>query len=234
MDGEFVGRPAVGRVFAESRRVRLSDADERGVLRVDGLARYLQDVATDDWDDAAVPGDEIWVVRRCAVRALGPWPRLGETVALTTWCGGTGAAWAERRTDVVVDGEARLVATLLWVPVGPDGRPRRMPAGFTAVYGDAAGGRRVRGRIAASEPGPGARRRPFALRASDIDVVGHVNNAVAWQAVAEVAPSRVVGAEVTYHAPIEAGEDVTLADEDGRLWLCVGGAARVSGRVEGE
>ena len=204
------------------------------MLRVDGLARYLQDVATDDWDDAAVAGDEVWVVRRCSVRALGEWPRLGEEVTLATWCGGTGAAWAERRTDLGVAGEVTLMATSLWVPVGPDGRPRRMPAGFAAVYGEAAGGRRVPGRVTASSPGPGARRRPFALRASDVDVVGHVNNAVAWHAVAEVAPARVTGAEVTYHSPIEAGEEVTLADEGGRLWLLVGGAVRVSGRVEGE
>jgi acyl-ACP thioesterase len=234
VDQEFVGRPRAGRVVSASRRVRLSDADSRGVLRVDGLARYLQDVATDDWDAAAVPGDEVWVVRRCAVRAVGEWPRLGESVALATWCGGTGAAWAERRTDVAVDGEVRLVAASLWVPVGPDGRPRRMPAGFAAVYGVAGGGRRVPGRVVVSAPGPGARRRPFALRASDLDVVGHVNNAVAWHAVAEVAPARVSSAEVKYHAPIEAGEDVTLADEGGRLWLCVGDAVRVSGRVEGE
>ena len=103
---EFVPRPVRGRRYGHDRRVRVSDAGPEGVLRRDGLARYLQDVATDDWADAGLSPDEIWVVRRTAVRVAegGRWPALGENVTLTTWFGGTGPAWAERRTDLEVDG----------------------------------------------------------------------------------------------------------------------------------
>ncbi|HEV2427398.1 MAG TPA: acyl-ACP thioesterase domain-containing protein [Acidimicrobiales bacterium] len=231
---EYVDEPESGRVFRSTRRVRLSDADARGRLRVDGLARYLQDAGSDDWDDAGLPGDDVWVARQCSIDSVGEWPRLGETVAMATWCGGTGAAWAERRTDVAVDGTVRLRAAALWVPVGPEGRPRRLRDEFFGVYGAAARGRRVPGRVAASAPGPAARRRPFALRVSDIDVVGHVNNTVAWQAVAEVAPMRVAAAQVTYHGSLEPGEPATLADDGAGVWLCVGDDVRVSGWVEGE
>ncbi|MGH9020159.1 MAG: acyl-ACP thioesterase domain-containing protein [Acidimicrobiales bacterium] len=230
---EFVDRPSVGRTFAATRRVGLGDADAAGRLRVDGFARYLQDVANDDWDDASVEGDDVWVVRRASIDAPGPWPMLGDHVRLVTWCAGTGAAWAERRTDLELGGRVVARATSLWVPIGPDGRPRRVRAQFADVYGEASRGRRVSGRIEAASVPPGARRRAWPLRRSDIDVVGHVNNAVAWQAVAEVAPAVVAAADVTYHGAIEIDDDVVLAHDGGSLWLCVGDEVRVSGRVEG-
>ena len=66
---ELVPRPARGRRYAHERRVRLSDTGPDGVLRLDGLARYLQDVATDDWSDASLDPQGTWVVRRTVVRA---------------------------------------------------------------------------------------------------------------------------------------------------------------------
>ena len=37
--------PAAGRTFAAHRRVRLADMDEHGRVRLDAVARFLQDVA---------------------------------------------------------------------------------------------------------------------------------------------------------------------------------------------
>ena len=54
----FVPRPGGGRRYAHRRHVRVSDAGPDGVLRLDSLARYLQDVATDDWADAGLSPDE--------------------------------------------------------------------------------------------------------------------------------------------------------------------------------
>ena len=41
-------------VFETSRLVRLGDADEHGRLRLDALARHLQDVATDHSVDSGM------------------------------------------------------------------------------------------------------------------------------------------------------------------------------------
>ena len=41
-------RPTTGRTFAAERRVRLSDIDAHGRVRLDSVARFLQDVAIDD------------------------------------------------------------------------------------------------------------------------------------------------------------------------------------------
>jgi acyl-ACP thioesterase len=228
---EFVPFADRGRSFTSSRLVRLSDADSRGVLRPDGLARYLQDVATDDWASTGIEADDTWVVRRTAVRVIdgGRWPTLGERVTLTTWCGGFGAAWAERRTDLMLDSELMVQAVGLWVPVDPSGRPRRLRPSFFDVYGDATGGRRVPGRVPTPPVALGATRREWPVRRADIDVVGHVNNAALWTALSEVTGTDLVWASVTHHGAVEADDEVTLASDDGHFWLVVDDDVRVSG-----
>jgi acyl-ACP thioesterase len=53
------------RRFSARRPIRLSDTDATGRLRLDAVARYLQDVAADDVLDAGwAPDEHIWVVRR--------------------------------------------------------------------------------------------------------------------------------------------------------------------------
>ena len=147
---EFVSRPAEGRRYTHRRQVRLSDAGLDGVLRLDGLARYLQDAASDDWADSGLDQSETWVVRRTALRLAGGgrWPELGEQVALTTWCAGTGAAWAERRTDIEVDSAVVIEAV---GAVGVLGRRRAPLASQTGLL------RRLwRGRYGSARVGTGA------------------------------------------------------------------------------
>ncbi len=211
--------------------MRLSDADSEGTLRPDGVARYLQDVATDDWDDTGVASDDTWVVRRTAWRVApgGRWPLLGEMLTMTTWCSGTGAAWAERRTDLSHGEETLIEAVALWVPVDLSGRPRRVRVDFFDVYGEAANGRRVPGRVPAPEIADDALRRPWPLRRADLDVVGHVNNAAIWYALSEIASARLTSASITHHGAVEGNDAVTLASGEGHLWLIVDGDVRVSG-----
>jgi acyl-ACP thioesterase len=149
---EFVRRPPKGRLYSNTRRVRLSDAGPDGVLRLDGAARYLQDVASDDWAESGLDPRDTWVVRRTALRVAdaGRWPALGEVVCLTTWCGGAGAAWAERRTDFEVEGRLRVEAVALWVSLDGSGRPSRLSKSFHDVYGEAIAARRVSGRVPAA------------------------------------------------------------------------------------
>jgi acyl-ACP thioesterase len=231
---EFVPLSARGRRYSGARKVRLGDAGPDGTLRPDALVRYLQDVASDDWDDAGPDGDDTWVVRRTSVRvaAGGGWPRYGDEVSLTTWCGGSGAAWAERRTDVCSGARTLIETVALWVPVDPSGRPRRLRPSFYDVYGEAAQGRKVSGRVSGPARAGDAVSRPWPLRFADLDMVGHVNNAAAWSALAEVARAPVTWATMTHHGSLEGGDAVTLAASGGRLWLSVDGDVRVAGEFE--
>ena len=65
---EFVPLGDRGRRFTSQVIVRLSDANPTGALRLDGVARFLQDVATEDWEDTGIVSDYVWVVRRAVVR----------------------------------------------------------------------------------------------------------------------------------------------------------------------
>jgi acyl-ACP thioesterase len=227
---EFVHRPAAGRLYSNTRRVRLSDAGPDGVLRLDGAARYLQDVASDDWAESGLDPRDTWVVRRTALRVAGGgrWPALGETVCLTTWCGGAGAAWAERRTDLEVDGRPMVEAVALWVSLDASGRPSRLSKEFHDVYGGAVAGRRVSGRVPPAPVPTDATTQPWPVRRADLDVVGHVNNAAVWAAVTEVVRGPVASAALTHHAPVEGGHALTLATKPGRLWLVADSEVRVS------
>jgi acyl-ACP thioesterase len=187
-------------------------------------------VAADDWDDTGIDSGDLWVVRRTAMRlgAGGRWPTLGEPVTATTWCSGIGAAWAERRSDLAVDGVVLVETESLWVPLDSV-RPRRISAEFRRVYGEAAGGRKVSGRVAAPDVPADAERRPWPLRRVDLDVAGHVNNAASWTALVEVADGPVASAVLTHHGPLEWDDPVTLARAEGRLWLLNGDRVQVSG-----
>ena len=227
---EFVPLTDRGRRFRTDVVVRLDHADVNGALRVDGIARFLQDVATDDSNDADLESDDTWVVRRTNLRLVdgARWPRYLDRMALTTWCGGVGAAWAERRTNIEVEGKIVIEAAGLWVPIDSTGHPVRLRQNFFDVYGEVARERRVSGRVTTPSIPDGAQRRPWPLRVADLDIIGHVNNAAVWQAVSDVALSPLSSVSVTHHASIEYDDDVTLVTVPGLLWLVADDLVMVS------
>lgn len=231
---EFVEPSRRGRQFSGQIRVRLGDADESGVIRLDGVARVLQDVATDDWEETGLESTDTWVVRRTTIRVAdgGRWPRYKEVLTVTTWCGGAGAAWAERRTNISSGGELLVEAVALWVPVDPTGHPVRIKPAFYEVYGEALQGRKVSGRVPAPAVADGALSVAWPLRRADLDIVGHVNNAAVWQAVTEIVTSRVSWVSVIHHGAVESGHDVTIASVPGSLWMLVDGEVRVSAQYD--
>ncbi len=208
--------------------VRLSDTTPEGAWRLDGIARVLQDVATEDYEATGLRSEVAWVARRTALRSVGTWPRLYDELRAVTWCSGFGAAWVERRTNVYRGDELVIETATLWVPVDARGFPQRMSREFLEVYGEAIGGRKVSGRVPSTSPPAHATRRPWPLRRADLDVVGHVNNAAVWQALAEVATTPLRAAEVIHHGPIEFDHRVELVADGGELWLLVNDEVHVA------
>src|SRR5258708_35087424 len=125
--------PAPGRQLSTRGTLGLGDAGPTGRLRLDALARLLQDVAGADSADSGI--DPAWVVRRTTIR-VPQWPVLGERLELTTFCSGFGPRWAERRTRVVGDRGACVEAVSLWVYVDAGGRPAPLPPEFHRIYGE--------------------------------------------------------------------------------------------------
>jgi acyl-ACP thioesterase len=213
-------------VFRAERRVRLSDADPSGRLRLDAVARYLHDVSNDDTRDSGLRDDGSWVVRRTVVR-VGQAPRFLERVSLSTWCSGTGSRWAERRVSIRGVAGGSVEAASLWVYVDlATMLPRRLGEDFLGLYGPSAGGRAVGSKLTLPGPPAGAdvARRPWPLRRTDIDVLGHVNNAAYWAAVEEVADPAVLAAPfeatIEYAKAIDPEAKVELVlGEPGAVWF---------------
>lgn len=217
--------------------MHLGDVTTDGRLRLDALARHIQDIAGDDADDAGLV--EPWVLRRMTVR-IDRFPRYREAVDLATWCSGIGTTAAERRTSLSIAGSVIVDAAALWVQIDADGRPARLGRWFTDRYGLSAGGRRVVSKLTQPPPPEDLAVRSWPLREADYDVLVHVNNAVSWAALedelARHAPgARPRAAELEYRLPIDPGAEVTLGSivEGDRLsmWMLGAGEVRSSAVV---
>jgi acyl-ACP thioesterase len=242
--------PSVGRVFRSLHRVRLGDVSPAGRLRLDAMARHLQDVATDDSRDAGLVDADAWVVRRTTL-VVRRFPVYQQEMAVATWCGAIGSHWAQRRTRFAdpETGEAWVDAATLWVKIdGTTMRPARVGADFVALYGAAAGDRKVSAKLVHDDPGPedpALVTEVWPLRFADFDALGHVNNAAGWVPVEEaLAVHREVRAldddtmlvaEVEHRRAIEPGAEVSMLTrrraEGIELWLTDRGAVALSARV---
>lgn len=262
LDEPLVPLPRKGRVFRARRRVRLADAAPSGRLRLDACARYLQDIGNDDTADSGIDAEAgAWVVRRAVIDMVEP-PRWGEWLDLATWCGGVGRRWAERRLSISGEGQGSVEITTLWVHLDPETlAPARLPESFMRIYGEAAGDRRVTSRFwldppadapggSATERDPdenGYQRLAWPTRATDFDVMRHMNNAAYWAAVEEVLLSlrstrprhplldRPLRAVLEYGPGIGADAEVELLvardEKQVDVWFRVDGAVHATARL---
>jgi acyl-ACP thioesterase len=178
----------------------------------------------------------VWILRRLDVEIMHT-PRLRAEVRASTWCSGVGARWAERRTDVHVGDTFCIAATALWVHVDPArGAPAVLPPGFHDVWAPSAHGRKVSARLTHPAPPDDATSRPWPLRATDLDVIAHVNNAAYWAPVEDELAARGCGrvshAEIEFHTGLAHTDAVELctSPRDGGFacWLRVAGDVRAS------
>src|SRR3954447_26388828 len=230
----MVPRPASGRVYETSRRVRVADADPTGRLRLDAVARFVQDIGNEDVADAGLDPNIPWVVRRSYAHVDG-WPQIGDRLAVATWCGGVGSRWAERRVSFTNDSGACVDIATLVIHLDKTGRPSRLPAWFDELYAEAAQGPTLSSRLTLPSPGGDAKRRVWPLRSTDLDVMGHVNNAVTWAAIEDECDRRGVpptSITVEWWGSLERDDPVELATgaiaDDLGIWLVVGGDVRVA------
>ncbi|MGD0167926.1 MAG: acyl-ACP thioesterase domain-containing protein [Gaiellaceae bacterium] len=234
--------PSLGRTLAATRRVRLSDADASGRLRLDAVARYLQDVASDDVIETGWGSpDHFWLVRRTIIQQLRPLA-MEELVELTTWSSGVGSSSASRRTTLAGERGGLIEAESIWVHLGRELRPERIVVGdFFELYGIPANGRKITPRLELPDPPVEAEHAPWPLRHADLDVLGHVNNAAYWEAIEEAAARRGISlagsleAVLEFRRPIDLGDEVELlysAKENGfGLALAAAGEVRAVASV---
>ena len=213
----LVPRPSSGRTFRTQYRIRLSDMDASGRLRLDAIARYLQDAATDDVEETGWGAPEhLWVLRSVRIDVLVP--LLDDrSVDVVTWGSSFSALAAGRRWSLVGNAGGSIEVDSTWIHLGPDARPARIGEGFDG-YAEAAGGRVASTKLTLAPPAGGSRAK-WPLRTTDVDLMGHVNNAAYWAAIEHRLAAldhdlrRPLRGQLDYRHPIDLGEKVELVED---------------------
>jgi acyl-ACP thioesterase len=188
-------------------------------VRLDAIARFLQDAAIEDVEETGwgLP-EHLWFIRSIRVDVVSPFVADRE-VELLTWSSGRASVAAGRRWSVRGDRGGSIEVDSVWIHLGPDERPARIDA--FDPYDVSAGDRVVSTKLELPDPPAAASRLPWSVRAADIDLHGHLNNAVYWQAVEERLvrrgpdPARPLRASLDYRAPIDVDDDVHVLEWSG-------------------
>ncbi|MFI9507754.1 acyl-[acyl-carrier-protein] thioesterase [Nocardia sp. NPDC052566] len=237
-------RPAIGTPFQTGWPVRYGDTDRDQRLRLDAIARYLQDIGFEHLD-AVVDGDTHrgWVVRRTVIDVLKP-VEFGERVTLSRWCSALSTRWCNMRVQISGSKGGLVETEAFLIHFGTEsGVPARMSDAFMAPMLASTTEHRLRWQAVLTDPVPDSdvKELPFPLRVADIDLLDHVNNAIYLSAVEEVlaahpdlmaTPHRVI---IEYAKPLKTGESVRLVsrrtDADLDIWIAVDDEARATARV---
>ena len=237
LESKLVPEPRVGRVYRSQRTIRLADVAMDGRLRLDAMARYMQDIASDDVTDAGAEDELLtWVVRRTLIDVEQQFS-ADRSSSVATWASGSGSHWAARRTSITGDAGGHAEAESIWVLLDrATGRPARLPALFEDLYGASGLGRKVSAKLELPpEPARETLKVRWPIRVSDIDTLGHANNAVYWAAIETALASDHEGAPAAgrirgvleYRRPLDLTSVLELAiarkNQETAVWFVDGG-----------
>jgi YbgC/YbaW family acyl-CoA thioester hydrolase len=170
----------MSRQFRHTYTVRYDEADSYGSLTPTAFLRYMQDIAALDTEDAHMNDDGYWIIKRTIVSFRQPVTLLTR-LEITTYGMGFTRITAQRGYDARIvgseDKDPIISARTIWVYVDARGRPARIPARTTEVWFP----------DGSISPQPDTPWLPFPqdppeqivypVRFSDIDSIGHMNNA---------------------------------------------------------
>lgn len=229
--------PETGYVYSTSWRLLTSDVDRHLHLRLDGVARNIQEVGAEHLADAgAAERHPHWLVQRTVIDVIEP-ITLPSDITFRRWCSALSPRWCTMRVRLDGSEGGRIETEGFWILMNKDTlMPSRVADEVFDLFASTTDVHRLKWRPWL--PGPvaeGAASTPFPLRHTDIDLFEHVTNTVYWHGVHEVLalhpdlatpPYRAV---VEYRKPIKYDETVTIRHErvgdDLRMWFVGGGDA---------
>jgi acyl-ACP thioesterase len=217
VDRRLAPLPSAGYIFRTAWPVPTGDIGSQLELRLDSVARYIQEVGAENLLDAGEAEEHPhWLVQRTVIDVIEPieWP---SEVSFSRWCSALSTRWCTMRVDVVGNDRGRIETEGFWIAINERTlTPQRVSDSLIARFASTTDEHRLKWRPWLVNPDEVDVQRPFALRRTDIDVFEHVTNTAYWHAVHEVmaevpdvcrAPYRAV---VEYRRPIRYGENVAL------------------------
>ncbi|MGW2663403.1 acyl-[acyl-carrier-protein] thioesterase [Nocardia tengchongensis] len=221
--------PGSGHIFDVTRRLSTVDMDENRYLRIDGIARHLQDAGVDHLaHTGALESHPHWIVRRTVIDVLRPitWPTR---LRVRRWCSGVSPRWCTMRVRIDSEGDGGLIETEgFWIHMNKKTMsPSRLADEFFELMSTTTDDHRLHWRQWLDAPLPPTDGTPYPLRRTDTDHFRHITNTAYWHAVHEFTadateltqgPHRFV---LEHNKPIRFGEilDVHADRTDGALTL---------------
>jgi acyl-ACP thioesterase len=238
----LVDLPDRGYVYRTSWPVATYDIDAESRLRLDGVARYIQEVGAENLTDAGMADiHPHWIVQRTVIDVIRPleWPT---GIAFQRWCSGMSTRWCTMRVRLDGDDGGRIETEGFWINMNKETQtPSRISDDFFDTFATTTDNHRLKWRPWLDIHVDADTVTPFPLRVTDIDHFKHVNNTVYWHAIHQIlaaapqfeqAPYRAV---LEYRQPIQPQEEIELhsAVRDGelRIWFVVAGEARACALV---
>lgn len=220
LQAPLVAVPASGYVYQTGWRVGTSDIDVHMRLRLDGVARYIQEVGAEHLADAGLA--EVhphWIVLRTVIDVIDP-IELPSDITFRRWCAALSTRWCSMRVQLEGSAGGRIETEGFWLCVNKDTlTPSRLVDGCIARFGTTTDNHRLKWRPWLTESIESSTDTPFPLRRTDIDPFEHVNNTIYWHGIHEIlsqvpevgtAPYRAV---LEYRSPIKFGEAVSIRSE---------------------
>lgn len=242
VDLPLVELPSSGYVYQTGWRLGTFDIDERKNLRLDGVARYIQEAGAEHLADADLA--EVhphWIVLRTVIDVIEP-IEIPSDITFRRWCAALSTRWCSMRVQLRGSDGGRIETEGFWICVNIDTlTPSRLSDECIARFGSTTDNHRLRWRPWLTDPIVDGKETPFPLRRTDIDLFEHVNNTIYWHGILEIlgarpdlaaSPHRVV---LEYRSPIKFGETVTIhsaeRDDSIRMNFVVGQDVRAAALV---
>lgn len=233
----LVAVPDSGHIFDVTRRLGTVDMDENQNLRIDGIARHLQDAGVDHLIHMdALDTHPHWIVRRTVIDVLQPitWPAQ---LRIRRWCSGISPRWCTMRARIDSDTGGLIETEGFWIHMNKDTMsPSRVADEFFDLMCTTTADHRLRWRQWLDTPLPTTPGTRFPLRRTDTDHFQHITNTAYWHAIHEFtadateltqSPHRFV---LEYNKPIRYGElldiHTTRNTDTLTLWFSVAGDTR--------
>lgn len=218
-------------------------------VRLDAVARYLQDIANDNLEAIDLGAtDPFWIVRRTVIDVVSPitWPA---DVTAQRWCSAVSTRWSNMRVRLTGEHETNrfnpdmrpagsIETEAFWININDQGMPSRISDEAFAMLSQMTDEHRLRWKSMNPDKAPAASDvdlpdREHVLRVTDFDPFKHLNNAAYLEAVEDELDSHPDLVDVPHRAiveylrPIVPGTPITIrrVRETDRLlmWLLMPG-----------
>ncbi|MHA7651675.1 acyl-[acyl-carrier-protein] thioesterase [Mycobacterium sp. ML4] len=220
LDAPLVALPDQGYVYQTGWRLATSDIDAHRRLRLDGVARYIQEVGAEHLADAGlVEVHPHWIVLRTVIDVLEPIV-IPSDITFRRWCAGLSSRWCDMRVQLEGEDGGRIETQGFWICMNKDTlTPSRLTDDCVDLFGSTTDNHRLKWRPWITEHVQVGTDTLFPLRRTDIDLFEHVNNTVYWHGVHEILgeipelennPYRAV---LEYRSPVKYGEPLTIRSE---------------------